>query len=170
MGFLPQTQFHDLRGFTPVSIDGDALQPEFPGPQIGLSHIPDRRFMGQIDCFRGRIVHMPLKGGLDLKMPLRGNFQGRHEKPFEILRNAFDFLEPALFKDFFNDLMDDYIKDLHKLSEGKPGDRKMAISHKGMLVRAMLKAVIPTKIEAAITGPTDIRLTLHPSLITKPEE
>ena len=46
---------------------------------------------------------MPLKGGLDLKMPLRGDFQGRHEKPFEILWNAFNFLEPALSKDFFND-------------------------------------------------------------------
>jgi hypothetical protein len=103
IGFLPQTQFHDLRGFTPVSIDGDALQPEFPGPQIGLGHIPDHRFMGQIDCFGNRIVHMPLKCSLDLKMPLRGDFQGRHEESFEILRNASYFLEPALFKDFFND-------------------------------------------------------------------
>ena len=74
------------------------------------------------------------------------------------------------FKDFFNTLADGYMKDLTQLEQGGNREKTIAFSHKGMLLRAMLKAVIPTKIEAEITGPTDLRLSLHPSLISAIKE
>jgi len=56
------------------------------------------------------------------------------------------------FKSFFNELVDNYLKDLNQLENGDTTEKRIAISHKGMLVRAMLKAITPTKIEAEITG------------------
>jgi len=58
--------------------------------------------------------------------------------------------ESIPFRDFFNSLVDDYLGKLSQMEGGDDKQRGMALKHKGMLVRAMLKGVIPTKIDAKV--------------------
>ena len=76
------------------------------------------------------------------------------------------------FRDFFNDLADEYISDLAKLREyGDSKDRRFALSQKGQFLRAMTRAIIPTKIEAKITGDVPLSVVFHSSLKSlEPEE
>ena len=60
--------------------------------------------------------------------------------------------ESIPFTRFFNVIVDSYLSDLHQMERGDEKQRSTALSHKGLLVRAMLKSVIPSKIEANITG------------------
>jgi hypothetical protein len=76
------------------------------------------------------------------------------------------------FRMLFNELLDECLADLAKLKAmGDGKDKRFALSQKLKLVMSMMRSVYATKIEADITGePTDIRLTLHPSLISVNQE
>lgn len=69
------------------------------------------------------------------------------------------------FKDFFNELADEYLSDLAKLRAiGDSKDKRFALSQKGQFLRAMTRAIIPTKIEASITGEIPLTVVFHQSL------
>ena len=69
------------------------------------------------------------------------------------------------FRDFFNELADEYISDLAKLRVfGDSKDKRFALSQKGQFLRAMTRAIIPTKIEAEITTPKALAVVFHSSL------
>lgn len=89
---------------------------------------------------------------------------GQKCKPPVTARQIYRDRQSIPFKDFFNDLQDSYMQDLKRLSNGGKVEKRMAISHKGMLVRAMLKAVIPTRIQAEITTPLPLAVVFHESL------
>ncbi len=89
---------------------------------------------------------------------------GKKCKPPVTARQIFRDRQVIPFKNFFNDLQDSYMQDLKRLSNGGKVEKRMAISHKGMLVRAMLKAVIPTRIQAEITTPLPLAVVFHESL------
>ena len=75
------------------------------------------------------------------------------------------------FKDFFNELADEYIQDLAKLREmGDSKDKRFALSQTGQFLRAMTRAIIPTKIEATIDhGPVTIIAQFSHTLKAKEE-
>ena len=96
---------------------------------------------------------------------------GKRCKPPVTSRQIYRDRQGIPFKDFFNDLHDSYMQDLKRLSNGGAVEKRMAISHRGMLVRAMSKAVIPTRIEAKIEhGPMSITLQLSDTLKALPPE
>ncbi len=66
--------------------------------------------------------------------------------------------ESIPFQNFFNVLIDGYLGQLKQLETGDDKQRNSALYHKGMLVRAMLKGVIPTKIQAEVTSTSPIIL------------
>jgi hypothetical protein len=74
------------------------------------------------------------------------------------------------FRDFFNPLLDDYMGDLKRLDGAGVVEKRMAVSHRGQLVRAMLKAIIPTKIEAEVKTSSPMRVVFHESLKALPPE
>lgn len=89
---------------------------------------------------------------------------GKKCKPPVTRRQIYRDRRSIPFKDFFESLVDEYLNDLKRLENGGNVEKRMAISHRGMLVRAMLKAIIPTKIEAEIMGPTTIIAQFSESL------
>ena len=69
--------------------------------------------------------------------------------------------ESIPFQNFFNVLIDGYLGQLKQLETGDDKQRNSALYHKGMLVRAMLKGVIPTKIESKIEATGDLNFVLE---------
>ncbi|GAG80792.1 unnamed protein product, partial [marine sediment metagenome] len=96
---------------------------------------------------------------------------GKKCKPPVTRRQIYRDRQSIPFKDFFNDLIDGYMQDLKNLEHGGKVEKRMAFSHKGMLLRAMLKAVIPTRIQAEIIGTPPLVISFHKDTeLIHPEE
>ena len=76
------------------------------------------------------------------------------------------------FSDFFNELADEYLQDLASLRKGGDSkDKKFALIQKGQFIKAMTRAIIPTRIEAKVEhGPLNINLLLSDTLKALPPE
>ncbi|MFQ6053341.1 MAG: helix-turn-helix domain-containing protein [Candidatus Bathyarchaeia archaeon] len=73
-------------------------------------------------------------------------------------RTIYTDRQSVQFHELFNNILDEYLQELADLKRLGGKDRKMALQERGLLVRAMMKSVVPQRVEAQIDQKMEVKI------------